>query len=187
MYPHHLHFNRPYPDEVCRKLRQGKQFIEIIILKDEILHDIDTDTLNVEKSRKLEETPVSTDERRLYEACRHIDRAVSDIVRKCSAYLLLPSPFVHRVSTNHVKVWEEKSIYLALPHNWPPHLIDSVRDHAHEHIVKFVESEMLTPLLGPEDRYVQYCALAADTALSDLNADINERLGADTITPTPFG
>ena len=48
MYPRHLHYNRPYPDEVCHKLRQGKQIIEIILLKDEIINDIDTDTLNVE-------------------------------------------------------------------------------------------------------------------------------------------
>lgn len=187
MYPRELHNNRPYPDEVCRKLRQGKQIIEIILLKDEIIHDVDTDTLNVEKARKLEDTPISTDERRMYEACRHIDRAVNQVVSKCSAYLLLPSPFVHRISTNHTKGWEEKSIYLALPHNWPPHLIDAVRDHAHEYIVKFVESQMLVPVLSPDDSYVKYCALAADTALDDLNAAINERLGRDIITPTPFG
>lgn len=187
MYPRHLHYNRPYPDEVCHKLRQGKQIIEIILLKDEIINDIDTDTLNVEKARKQEGTPISTDERRMYEACRHIDRAVNAVVSKCAAYLLLPSPFVHRISTNHTKGWEEKSIYLALPHNWPPHLIDFVRDFAHDYIVKFVESQMLVPVLSPDDSYVKYCALAADTALDDLNAAINERLGRDIITPTPFG
>ena len=187
MYPHELHHNRPYPDEVCRKLCQGKQVIEIILLKDEIIHDIDTDTLNVEKSRNIEQTPVATDEKRMYEACRHIDRAVNAVVAKCAAYLLLPSPFVHRISTNHTKGWEEKSIYLALPHNWPPHLIDTVRDFAHNHIVKFAEAQLLVPLLSPDDSYVKYCALDAETSLDDLNAAINERLGRDIITPTPFG
>lgn len=187
MYPHELHNNRPYPDEVCRKLRQDKQVIEIILLKDEIIHDVDTDTLNVEKSRKLEETPVATDERRMYEASRHIDRAVNAVVAKCAAYLLLPSPFVHRISSNHTKGWEEKSLYLALPHNWPPHLIDTVRDYAHNHIVKFTEAQMLVPLLSPDDAYVKYCTLDAEAALDDLNAAINERLGRDIITPTPFG
>lgn len=187
MYPHESHYNRPFPDAVCKKLRQGKQYVEIIILKDEIIHDIDTDTLNLEKSRKLEETPVATDERRMYEACRHIDRALNAIVRKCSAYLLLPSPFVHRISTNHTKGWEEQSIYLALPHNWPPHLIDSLRDLAHDYIVKYAESQLLVPILSPDDSYVRYCAVAAEEDLNDLNAGINARLGADTITPTPFG
>ena len=187
MYPHELHNNRPYPDEVCKKLHQGKQFIEIILLKDEILHDIDTDTLNVEKSRKIDETPVSTDEKRLYEASRQIDRAVNNLVRKCSAYLLLPSPYVHRISTNHTKGWEEKSIYLALPYNWPPHLIDSVRDLAHDYIVKFAESQLLVTLLSPDDSYVKYCAVAAEEDINDFNAGINERLGATIITPTPFG
>lgn len=187
MYPHESHYNRPFPDAVCQRLRQGKQYVEIIILKDEIIHDIDTDTLNLEKSRKLEETPVATDERRMYEACRHIDRALNAIVRKCSAYLLLPSPFVHRISTNHTKGWEEQSIYLALPHNWPPHLIDSLRDQAHDYIVKYAESQLLVPILSPDDSYVRYCAVAAEEDLNDLNAGINARLGADTITPTPFG
>ena len=187
MYPHESHYNRPFPDAVCKRLRQGKQYVEIIILKDEIIHDIDTDTLNLEKSRKLEETPVATDERRMYEACRHIDRALNAIVRKCSAYLLLPSPFVHRISTNHTKGWEEQSIYLALPHNWPPHLIDSLRDLAHDYIVKYAESQLLVTILSPDDSYVRYCAVAAEEDLNDLNAGINARLGADTITPTPFG
>lgn len=187
MYPHELHYNRPYPDEVCRKLRQDKQIIEIILLKDEIIHDIEADTLQVEKARKLEETPIAVDEKRMYEACRHIDRAVNQVVKKCAAYLLLPSPFVHRISTNHLKGWEEKSLFLALPHNWPPHLIDSVRDFAHNHIVKFAEAELLTPILTPQDSYVQYLSLDATTSLDDLNAAINERLGRDIITPTPFG
>ena len=188
MYPHNLHHNRPYPDEVCRKLRQGKQVGEIIFMKDEIIHDIDTDTLNVEKSRKMEETtPVATDERRIDEVCRHIDRALNAVVAKCSAYLLLPSPFAHRISTNHTKGWEEKSIYLALPYNWPPHLIDQIRDLAHDYIVKFVESQLLVTTLSPDNSYVKYCAVAAEEDMNDLNAGINARLGRDIITPTPFG
>lgn len=187
MYPRHLHHNRPFPDEICHRLRQGKQFVEIILLKDEIIHDIDADTLNVEKSRHLEETPVATDERRMYETCRQIDRAVNKLVRECSAYLLLPSPFVHRISTNHTKGWEEKSLYLALPHNWPPHLIDSLRDAAHNHIVRFAEAELLTPLLSPSDSYVQYCALAAQDSLNEVQSIISDRYGPIDITATPFG
>lgn len=187
MYPRHLHYNRPFPDEVCQRLRQGKQYVEIILLKDEIIHDIDADTLNLEKSRKLEETPVATDERRMYEACRQIDRAVNKLVRECSAYLLLPLPFVHRISTNHTKGWEEKSLYLALPHNWPPHLIDGLRDAAHNHIVRFAEAELLTPLLSPTDSYVQYCALAAQDSLAEVQSIISDRYGPIDMTGTPFG
>lgn len=187
MYPRHLHYNRPFPDEVCQRLRQGKQYVEIILLKDEIIHDIDADTLNLEKSRKLEETPVATDERRMYEACRQIDRAVNKLVRECSAYLLLPSPFVHRISTNHTKGWEEKSLYLALPYNWPPHLIDGLRDAAHNHIVRFAEAELLTPLLSPTDSYVQYCALAAQDSLAEVQSIISDRYGPIDMTGTPFG
>lgn len=187
MYRHELHYNRPFPDEVCHRLRQGKQFVEIIFLKDEIIHDIDADTLNVERSRKLEETQIATDERRMYEACRQIDRAVNQIVRECSAYLLLPSPFVHRISTNHTKGWEEKSIYLALPHNWPPHLIDPLRDAAHNHIVRFAEAELLTPILTPTDSYVQWCTLTAKDSLNQVQSIISDRFGPIDITGTPFG
>ena len=187
MYPRHLHYNRPFPDEVCRRLRQGKQYVEIILMKDEIIHDIDADTLNLEKSRKIEETPVATDERRMYEACRQIDRAVDKLVRECSAYLLLPSPYVHRISNNHTKGWEEKSLYLAMPHNWPPHLIDSLRDAAHNHIVRFAEAELLTPILTPTDSYVQYCALAAQDSLNEVQSIISDRYGPIDMTGTPFG
>ena len=187
MYKHELHYNRPFPDAVCQRLHQGKQYVEIIFLKDEIIHDIDTDTLNLEKSRKLEETPVATDEKRMYEACRQIDRAVNKIVRECSVYLLLPSPFVHRISTNHTKGWEEKSIYLALPHNWPPHLIDSLRDAAHNHIVRFAEAELLTPILTPTDPYVQFCGVSAQESLDEVQSIISERYGPIDITGTPFG
>ena len=58
---------------------------------------------------------------------------------------------------------------------------------AHNHIVKFTEAQMLVPLLSPSDSYVQYLAQDADNSLDDLNAAINERLGRDIITPTPFG
>lgn len=187
MYPIYLHEHRIVPDWVCARLSKGKQLIEIILLKDEIIRDIDTDTLKVEKARGVEQTPVATDERNRYEACRYIDKAVNVVVKKCSAYLLLPSPFVHRIANNHTKDWEEKSIYLALPHNWPPHLIDGLRDAAHNHIVKSAEAELLTPLLSPSDSYVQYCSLDAESSLNEVNAIINERRGPIDVTPTPFG
>lgn len=187
MYPHNLHTGRSCPDFVCRRLQKGRQLIEVILLKDELLHDIDTDTLNIEKARKTDGTPVATDERRRYEACRQIDRALNHAVRTMSAYLLLPSPFVHRISTNHAGDWEEKSVYLAMPHNWPPHLIDLVRDSVHNYIVKSAEAEMLTPILSPSDSYVQYCRQDAEASDSELNAAINERLGITDLVQTPFG
>ena len=187
MYPHQSQYNRPCPDEVCRRLRKGKQLIEIILMKDEIIHDIEADTISHEKTRQMDETPIATDERRMYEACRHIDRAVLNVVKRCEAYLLLPSPFAHRISTNHTRGWEEQSIYMALPHNWPPQLIDHVRDCAHNHIVKFAEAQLLLPLLSPSDAYVQYLQLDADSSLDDLTAAISERMGPIKITPTLFG
>lgn len=187
MYPHHLHSHRHIPDEVCYKITRGKQIIEIILLKDEIIHDIDADTLQVEKARKIEGVTVATDESRSYEACRYIDKAVNAVVAKCAAYLLLPSPYAHRISDNHNKGWEEKSIYLGLPHNWPPHLIDHVRDLIHDHIVKYAEAQLLAPVLSPQDSYVQSLLLDAESSLNSLNAAINSRLGPTHIHPTFLG
>lgn len=187
MYPHNIHYNRHFPDVVCRKARKNRQLVEIILMKDEIIHDIEADTINLERMRKIEETPVAADERRMYEACRHIDRAINSVVKRCEAYMLLPSPFAHRISTNHTKGWEEQSLYLALPHNWPPHLIDHLRDCVHNHVVKSAEAQLLLPLLSPSDAYVQFLQLDADNSLDDITAAISERLGPTQITPTLLG
>ena len=186
MYPHDSHYNRPYPDEVCRRLRQGKQIIEIILMKEEIIHDIDTDTLNIEKSRNVDQTPVATDERRRYEACRHIDRAVNNCVKRCAAYLLLPSPFVRRIATDHAGAWEEKNIFIGLPHNWPPHLINALRDAVHNFIVHKVVTYFMVLHL-PNDPYTTICAQQAERAYNDINAHLNARLGPTHIQPSFLG
>lgn len=188
MYPHHLHIpSRNFPDDVCKRLTQGKQLIEIILLKDELAHDINADTLNVERARKMEETPISTDDHRRYEMNRKIDNAVNHVVRRMAAYMAIPSPFVHRISSNHAHEWEEKSIYLAMPYNWPMHLIDSLRDQVHEHVVKSAEAELLVPLLSPSDDYVQYCKLRADDTECEIISIINDRVGKTDLVQTIFG
>ena len=54
---------------------------------------------------------------------------------RCQAYLMLPSPYAHRVSADHAYGWEEKSIYLAMPSGWPPHCLEPLRDAVHNFIV----------------------------------------------------
>ncbi len=187
MYPHHLHNCRNIPDSVGCRLCTGKQIVEIILLKEELVHDINADSHHIETSRKAADTPVATDDKRLYEMNRKIDNAVNHIVRAMAAYLLVPSPVVHRISSNHAHGWEEKSIYLALPNNWPPYLLDSLRDQVHEHVVKSAEAELLVPILSPSDDYVQYCKLAAVEAEREVNSIINDRLGIPELDQTPFG
>ena len=125
--------------------RKGFQLIEIILLKQEFYHDIDAETYQVQKMRTAangspaDTLPLSTDSTSRYLIDRYIDRYVSQAVARLTAYLAIPSPFAHRIANNHAKEWEEKSIYVALPHDWPPHHIEPLRDAVHQLIVKGVE------------------------------------------------
>jgi len=183
MYPHHLHTGRPFPKEVIACPRRDKQVIEVIILKPEIVHDIEADITQLERQRNLE-SPIITDGD--YTVRRQIDRALNQCVSRMQAYLLLPSPFVRSISTNHAGDWDEKNIFLALPHNWPPHCIDPLRDAVHNYIVKSVEyNVLLAPLTN--DPYTAMCRQEAEESYNEINALINSRLGPMNIHPSFLG
>ena len=185
-YPSQLHINRCLPDEVLAIPRQRKQFIEVIILKTEILHDIEADVHRVERMRKLEETPIIQSDADYYDISRDIDMALGEVIRRCVAYLLLPSPYTHRISTDHVNEWEEKSIFLGLPNNWPLHDIDPLRNAIHEYIVKAVELELLT-ISMPDDKYLPKLEQKKMDLYDDINVIINARLNGSLIYPTFLG
>lgn len=191
MYPHHLHQSpRPCPEchSACGISRRPPlNPIEIILLKEELQHDILSDIHRIERRRQLQETPILTnDEADGYTITRQIDRAISHVVTRMQAYLFLPSPYVHRISTNHAGGWEEKSIYLAMPPTWPTHCIDALRDAVHHYIVKSVEYNLLLTELS-NDPLTAACLDEADNAYNEINALINARLGRTEIHPTPFG
>ena len=195
-YPHYLH-----PDdgsvrsciEARRYRRQGFQLVEIILLKDEIYHDIDAETHKIQEARnqaaanssKGEAVPVTTiatDDRSRYLMDRIIDKYVSVAVRRLSAYLVLPSAFAHRIVNNHTKSWQEKSILISLPQRWPPHLLEPLRDAVHTLIVKGTEKEWLSTALSPNDAYVMLCQQEADDADADITSDVNARYGPTSST-----
>lgn len=186
MYPHQLHNNRHIPDEVCCRLGKSKQLVEIILLKSEILQEVEADVQRIERMRKIEATPTISNDSDYYDIARDIDNAVGEVVQRCTAYLLLPSPFVHRISTNHIHDWEEKSIYLALPHNWPPHDIEPLRNAIHGYIVKSVVLELLSMAI-PDDRYLPILAEKKERDYNKVNAIISARLGKTDLIQTPFG
>ncbi len=189
-YPHHLH---PADGSVRRCVtaappgRQGFQLIEIIILKDEIYHDIDMETHRIQETmnQKAEAkgnagtsiSTVATDDTSRYMMDRYIDRYVSKAVHCLTAYLALPSPFAHRIANNHTKSWQEKSILVSLPQRWPPHMIEPLRDAVHELIVKGSEKELLATTLGPNDPYVTLCNEEAEDAYNDITVNVNTRYG----------
>lgn len=189
-YPHHLHPDDGSLRTVCALpagvCRHGFQLIEIIILKDEIYHDIDRETHDLQEHRNNSVpdgsagrniTTIATDDTSRYLIDRYIDRYVNKTVHLMTAYLALPSPYAHRIANNHTKSWQEKSILISLPTRWPPHLIDTLRDAVHRFIVKGVEMEILSTTLGPSDPYVQLCAQESEEADGDITVNINTRYG----------
>lgn len=185
MYPHHLHTpERQRP--VSSGLPAGKQLVEVILLHEELTHDIEADIRRIEKARKLEDPILADNGSDDYLLCRYIDQAVNRVVTRCQAYLLLPSPFVRRISTNHTHNWEEKNIMLALPHNWAPHNIEPLRDAIHNYIVKNVEYQLLAQAL-PQDATTLLCQQQSTDSYNEINALINSRLGGVHTHPTIFG
>lgn len=194
-YPHHLHEGTPYRDcPVCRNIiatRRPVQLIEIILMKEEFYHDIDAETYQVQKMRTSEKgspasaLPLSTDSTSRYLLDRYIDKYVSQAVSRLSAYLAIPSPFAHRVVNNHASQWEEKSIYVDLPHDWPPHHIDPLRDAVHQLIVKGVEYQLLAVAL-PNDPYTALCREMMEDADTDITVHVNARYTQQRCGYTPL-
>ena len=186
MYPSTLHISRCVPDEVLRAPRRFPQLVDVIIFKPEIIRDIESDIHRIERMRKMEETPIIQSDNDYYDIARDIDIALGDVVKRCTAYLLLPSPYVHRISNNHVNDWEEKSIFLCLPEAWPPHDIDPLRNAIHDYIVKTVVLELLT-ISMPEDKYLSTLERKKMDLYDDINVLLNARLGKSLIYPTFLG
>ncbi len=186
MYPHHLH-NQKRPTVREAVAPRGYQLVEIILLYAELKHDIETDIHRLERMRKMMDTPIlSPDGSDDYTLAREIDNAINKAVSLMTAYMVLPSPFVRRISTNHAHSWEEKNIFVALPGNWPMHNIDPLRDAVHGFAVKSVEVALLAVAL-PDDSYTAICQQQAYTQYNAINSLISARLGAIEIHPTPFG
>lgn len=188
MYPHHLHTqsdSRFFPEGVARIPHQGKQRIEVIFLKEEITHDIDAGIHLLEKGRDADSQPIlDKDGKDDYLMARYIDTAINQAVARCRAYLLCPSPYVHRISTNHVGGWEEKSIYLAFPMNWPPHCIDPLRDAIHNYVVERAQQLFLAKV---DAKLSEVCDIQATQYYNEINALLNTRLGGVHIQPTFLG
>lgn len=194
-YPHHLHEGTPYrPCQLCRDIVAVKkpiQLIEIILLKEEFYHDIDAETLQAQKMRAAvggfpaDKIPLATDDSNRYLIDRYIDRYVSQAVARLSAYLAIPSPFAHRIANNHTKDWLEKSIYVALPKDWPPHHIEPLRDAVHQLIVKGVEYQLLAAAL-PNDPYTAICREMMEDADTDITVHVNARYTQQRCGYTPL-
>ena len=184
MYPHTLH-KEPRPQCPVLHCPRDKQLVEVILLKQELLHDIEAIIHQIEKASEQENLDLlpngaASDALLL----RHLDTAVNQTVSRCQAYMLLPTAFAHRISTNHTYGWEEKSIYLGMPHEWPPYCIDPLRDTIHNFIIY---RTLQLFLAFTNEKAAAVCDAQALTYYNEINAQLNHRLGGTKIYPTPFG
>lgn len=191
MYPHYIHQEPherlPLPDciDAAAVRRQGRQIIDIILLKKELMHDIEDGIRRWENNRDKDAPkllPAGGNDS--YILRRHIDTAINQAVSRCQAYLLLPSPFARRISTDHAGEWEEKDIILGMPHNWPPHCVDALRDAIHNFIVERAQ-QLFFHLSDP--KAAEACDFQASLYWNDINAELNTRLGPTRIHPTFLG
>lgn len=185
MYPHNLHL-QPRPVCCCTTATiKDSQPVEIILLKSELIHDIEAVITKIERGRPADAPQLmQEDVNDSYEMARHIDTAVNQAVSRCQAYLLLPSPFVQRIAENHTHAWEEKSIYLAFPRTWPPHCVGPLRDAVHNYIV-YRTAQLF--LMLTDEKAAQQCDLQAMSCWDDINSHLNTRLGATNIYPSFLG
>lgn len=191
-YPSHCHNRRHFPREVIAVPHQEKQVIEIILLKPELFHDIEAVIRQVQQQRDASVPAgspapaplLSTDAADNYLLQRYLDTAVNQAVSRCQAYLLLPSPFVHRISVNHAHGWEEKSIFLGMPMQWTPHCVDALRDSIHNFIV---ERTLQLFLQRQDPKAAEISAFQAEQCWNDINASLSARMGPIDIQPTFLG
>lgn len=191
MYPHYIHQQPherlPLPDciDAAAVRRQGRQIIDIILLNKELMHDIEDGIRQVENGRDKDAPKLlPSDGKESYMLRRHIDTALNKVVSRCQAYLLLPSPYARRISTDHAGEWEEKDIILGLPHNWPAHCVDPLRDDVHNYIV-YRAMQLFLALSEP--KAAEACDQLALSCYDDINAQLNARLGPMHIHPTFLG
>lgn len=191
MYPHYIHRQPhdrlPLPEciDIAAVRRQGRQIIDIILLSKELIHDIEDGIRQVENGRGKDAPKLlSSDGNENYTLRRHIDTALGQAVSRCQAYLLLPSPYARRISTDHADQWLEKDIILGLPNNWPPHCVDTLRDDVHNYIV-YRAMQLFLALSEP--KAAEICGTQADTCYNNINAQLNARLGPTRIHPTFLG
>jgi hypothetical protein len=161
--------------------------VEIILLKNEIIHAVQSDIQRFERTRKMQDAPVLLDnEADRYTMCGYIDEAVNEAVRIMQAYLMVPSSFSHRVTNNHTDDWDEISIRLAMPINWPPHLLDSLKNAVHKFVVRKAEYSLLSVNV-PEDPFTIMCERFADTHYNEIESIISDRIGPIHTSPMPLG
>ncbi len=94
------------------------QIINIVLLKKELLHDIEAETTRIERAAQptaqsaaqnasLPHPILSDDD--AYSVSREIDKAFNTALSRIQAYLTIPAGAAHHVTTNHAHDWQERA------------------------------------------------------------------------------
>ena len=156
--------------------------IEIILFKQELLHDINAALTRIERTRHLDDITLTT-EGDDYSFDRQIESALADVIKRTAAYQCIPSQHAQRIQSNHTYDWQEKTILLNMPHEWLPANISPLRTACHNYIVHAVLYDQLSAML-PGDPYTLQLLEQKTRYYSDINAAL---LHQTKIHPTPFG
>lgn len=161
--------------------------VEIIILKEEVLHHVKADINQLERVRKMEDMPILTgSDSDNYIVNRFLDQAVSAIVARMQAYVVAPNSYAHRIANDHTRDWQERSIVLQLPQTWPPSCMEPLKNAVHDYVVSSTVFNVASKAL-PNDPALAIVNEQAKAAYNEVNALINTRLGGVHIHPGPFG
>lgn len=144
---YHLH-------ELDKKKEVATKEVHIYIVKDQLLYDIDAQSLIVARARRngnnVDQHNVSTDEadqfRPMFE--RWIDKYFSLAMNRMQAYVKTEPRIA---MTNNLKQWTEKDITLSMPDYWNEKAFEPLKSAIHDYIVNGVLYEFFTLNLTAKD------------------------------------
>lgn len=141
---HPLGKGRPAPPRMKVK--------HIYIMRDQLLYDIDTESLMVARARRqdnIDPNNIPADEdgfRPMFK--RWVDTYLSKALSRMKAYVKEPPRIA---KTNSLKEWTEKDILLEMPDNWNENAFDPLATAVHDYIVNGVLFEYFSLNLTGKD------------------------------------
>lgn len=164
----------------------------ITIYDSEIIHDLDFDSLFVQKVRTAKgitavgENSFSSDERIAYRIRRFINKYFSIVLGFCSAYAVYDSRF--RASDDALPDSDKHTFVISITSLWPAgRMLDRLSELIHDYIVSGVEYEFFCDAYSPSDPISQQRKLTCDDLEQDIQVVLSSRTSHGTIPFFPLG
>lgn len=161
---------------------------KIIIYRDEILRDIEDDTLFVAKMQEAEEATsalkgyrLSADEKDSAFINRRMDKYFNIVIRQLQRYLYKYESTDK--ADNALTKWKSRAFIIDMPADWPETNLQDLTDNIHSVIASGIEYEYLRRAFGPNNQLVDALRIDIEQGLGQINVNINQRTKQ---TSTPF-